>query len=120
MRPNVAGNLNNADASIDEAGIAIPISQVGYISAQIITTGLSTGSLQLQVSNDPSNGLAADANGNLIPTNWSNLGSAVSMSAASVSLIGVTQVCFKWLRAVWTHTNGSDGTVTANINTQAF
>ena len=118
MRINVTQNLSAADASQNETGVAIPINQVFSISAQVIVTGSSTGSLQLQVSNDPQQGLQVDSKGNFIPNNWSNLGSAVTVTTAGVQLVPQTQVCYSWLRAVWTKNNGSAGTITVNIASQ--
>lgn len=120
MRSNSSAYLSAMDASINEASLAIPIQQVFSISAQVIVTGSSTGSLQLQVSNDTADLCTTDSKGNLVPVNWSNLGTAVIVTTAGVTLIGQTYVCNQFMRAVWTHNNGSAGTLTVQVNTQAY
>ena len=120
MRSNVSSNLSAADASVNQAGSAIPIQQVYAVSAQIVTTGTSTGSLQLQVSNDLASACTTDSNGNLVPANWANLGSAVTISAAGVLAVAKTDVCHQFLRAVYTKNNGASGLITVNLNTQGF
>lgn len=120
MRPNVNVNISAADASIDEVGSVIPAQQLIYCSAQCISTGSSTGSVQLQVSNDPVKTLSVDSSGNPIPVNWSNLGTAATVTAGSVTYIPATQVSAQFLRAIYTHNNGSAGTITVNINTQGY
>lgn len=120
MKPNSSPYLNSVDASINQASPAIPIQQVFSISAQVIVTGSSTGSLQFQVSNDTADLCTTDSKGNLVPTNWSNLGTAVTVGSAGITLIGQTYVCNQFMRAVWTHNNGSAGTLTVQVNTQAY
>lgn len=120
MRPNSSPYLNSLDASVNETSIAFPIQQIFSISAQIITTGSSTGSLQLEVSNDIASDCTTDPNGNFIPVNWSNLGTAITISSAGVLSIGQTYVCNQFMRAVYTKNNGSAGTITVKVNTQAY
>lgn len=120
MRSNVSANINALDASKDEAGVAIPIQQIYAVSAQIVSTGSSTGTVTIQVSNDPVNICTVDANGKFVPVNWSNLATAITVTAASITQLAKTDVCNQWLRAIYTHNNGSAGTITVNINTQGF
>lgn len=91
---------------------AIDLSQVFKLSAQIVAgTGTITGSLQLQVSNDIIPTFYAFAQAPIV--NWSNLGSAVALSASGVSLIAVQDVCYRSLRVVFT--DGSTGTGTSRL-----
>jgi hypothetical protein len=120
MRSNVSTNINAADASVNASGSIIDVNQVFMISAQCISTGSSTGSVQLQISNDLRANLATDANGYPIPVNWSSLGSPATVTAGSVTYIAATQVCGQFVRALYTKNNGSAGTITVNINTQAY
>lgn len=113
MRASTIVLLNAVDASKDEASAAVPASQLFYISAQVVSTGASTGTLKLQFSNDIVNPQAPNG---AAPTNWSDItGASVSVTAASVTAILKTEVCYAYIRAVYTHNNGSAGTVSANL-----
>lgn len=120
MRSNVNVNINVLDASVNENGSVIPAQQLVYCSAQCISTGSSTGTVQLQVSNDPVAKLSVDSKGNPIPVNWSSLGTAATITAGSVVYVAEQQICAQFLRAVYTKNNGSAGTITVNINTQGY
>jgi len=79
-----------------------------YCSAQITATGTEVGSLKLQASNDN-----LDAVPSSTPTNWSDIPSAtVAVSSAGAYLIPSTQICYQYVRLVYTHTSGS-GNITA-------
>lgn len=101
---------------------AVPIQQIFKISGQVITSAGAgiNGSLQLQVSNDQAP--AGNMGNAYVPTNWSNFGSAVTVNAAGVQLIAAVDVCFRWLRAVFTDSSGgtSAATITVNIEAQGF
>jgi hypothetical protein len=120
MRPNSVSTISAADASVNQAGPAVPAQNLLYVAAQCVSTGSATGSVQLQTSNDQPKSLPVDANGNAIPVNWSNFGTAAAITAASVIEIAVGQVCANYVRALYTKTNGSAGTITVNLNTQGF
>lgn len=120
MRSNTSKNISAADASVDATGSVIIANQVYMVSAQCIGTGSSTGSVQLQVSNDNMLDIPSDANGIPVPSHWSNLGTAATITAGGTLYIAATQVCGQYIRAVYTHTNGLAGTITVNINTQAY
>lgn len=107
--------INSIVTSANITSSAIDMSQIFKMSAQVIVgTGSSTGSLQLQVSNDHSTG--AQQFNNQTFTNWSNLGSAVSVSGSGSTLIAQQDMCYKALRAIYT--DGSSGTGTARITVQ--
>lgn len=96
----------------DITGSALDTNQILKISAQVIVgAGNSGGTLQLQVSDDaaPVGNLFSD---NTI-TNWSSLGSAVTVSAAGVSLIAQQDMCYRALRAVYTNTFANVSTIVA-------
>jgi hypothetical protein len=120
MRPNCAANLSAADASKDEPGLVVPAAFLLYASVQAVVTGTSTGTLNVQFSNDLSPGV--DSNGNPAPTNWSNIATVgtVSISGAGVYSIPVFQVGYQWLRLQFVHNNGASGTISANLNTIGF
>jgi len=88
---------------------AIDMSQIVKMSAQVVAgAGTVGGTLQLQVSNDYApNNLFSDG----IFTNWSNLGSAVTVTTAGSTLIAQQDMCYRALRAVWTDTAAGTQTV---------
>lgn len=121
MRPNSITTISAADASTDKSGGVIDATKLLYVSAQCISTGSSTGTVQLQFSNDQPKSAPVDpVTGLPVPTNWSNLGTAATITADSVTNVAPTQICANYLRAIYTHNNGSTGTITVNLNTQGF
>lgn len=118
MRPNLNTNINAGDASTDITGQTIDVAFAFYVSAQAKVTGTSTGTFKLQFSNDPVTGLSRDSAGNLIPVNWSDIPSAtVSVAGAGLYVIPKTDICYRWIRSFFTHSNAAAGTLTANVNT---
>lgn len=87
----------------------IPLRNVLSISVQLVVTGGGTpvGTFKLQYSNDqPVTGS---------PTNWSDIANATAaITDDGVFSIGKTDVCFEWMRLVWTRTSGV-GFVTARV-----
>ncbi len=83
-----------------------------YMSAQIAATGSAAGTLKIQVSNDEKPVLANDTAWQ--PTNWSDLsGASVSVSGAGAFLIPKTDLCYQYIRAVYT--NSGTGTISVVI-----
>jgi hypothetical protein len=116
----VVGNANITSATFD-------IRQIYRLSGQVVVgAGASTaGTLQLQYSNDPVSSVMGTLP--ISATNWSNLGTAVTVAGAAVQSIlfstqPFTDVGYAWLRAVYTDTSGGTGLgkVTVNLNTQGF
>lgn len=106
---DIAGNPVPTSAAIDASSIY-------SVSTQCVTVGSSpTGTLKLQCSNDKVN--AANLALDTVPTNWSDIPNAsVAVSAAGVTLIPKTDICYQWIRAIWTQTSGT-GTITVNLKT---
>ena len=78
---------------------AIPALNLFYCSVQIATTGSAGGTLVLQASNDDSEAA------NFTPTNWSNIpGATVSVTGAGAFLIPKTDLCYQWVRLIYTNT----------------
>ena len=90
------------------------MSKIYKFSAQIsVPSGTVTGSVQLQVSNDE---VTANYLSLQEPTNWSNLGSPVSLTTSGTSLITQQDSCYRSLRVVFTSSDGgASGLVTVNI-----
>lgn len=109
--------LAAADASVNQAGAALNTTNVFSISMQAVNTGSSTGALKLQFSNDivnPSIPAAA-------PTNWSDIsGATVTVDSAAVFAIPKTDLCYEWVRVVYTKNNGSAGTISVNVKTLGY
>lgn len=103
-----------ADASVDQASAAIASSQIFYISVQVVMTGTSSGTLKLQFSNDPCEGQQPTA----VPTHWSDITNATVTLTGTAGTFGIlkTDLSYRFIRAVYTHNNGSAGTVSATIN----
>lgn len=108
MRVNLTQNIAAADASKDEYGSVISCAQMAQCSAQAVVTGTSTGTLYLQVSNDP-------YVAGVTPANWSNLATSIAVSGAGVYLIPKTDLCYSAMRAYFAHTNAAAGTITVSI-----
>lgn len=88
---------------------AIDAENLFQVSAQIATTGgASAGTLKMQASNDdPTAGGAA-------PTNWNDVsGASVVVNAAGAFLIPKTEICYQYIRFVYTATGG--GTISVRV-----
>lgn len=119
MRPNTQVQMKALDASADKVGATIDANQVLTISAQAIVTGTSTGTLNIQASNDPPSGLA---NVEGVPTvvNWTNIATigTIAIAGAGTYLIPKFDVAYRWIRCSFVHNNGAAGTITVNVQTQ--
>ncbi|MFI5335604.1 MAG: hypothetical protein ACHQ5A_02390 [Opitutales bacterium] len=120
-------------APISVAGIAsisgtvIDGDSVKAISIVATFTGLSSGSsgtLQVQGSNDPPNGIPSGIPGNWTPTNWAPAANGTANVSASGTLaIEIPDTRFRWFRVVWTATVGSvptTGTLLVNVSTRSW
>lgn len=106
--------LKAADASQNQNSQVIDASQLFKGSAQAVVTGTAAGTLKVQVSND--NYIPAKAP----PTHWNDLsGSSVAIAGAGNYLIPQVDLCYQWLRLVFTNTSGT-GTITANFKGNGF
>jgi len=79
---------------------AIPAVNLFYCSAQASVVGAGSGTLKLQASNDDTNGES-----NTVPTNWSDIPLAtVSVTGAGAFLIPKIDLCYQYVRLVYTNT----------------
>jgi hypothetical protein len=116
MRNENVVNINAADASIDQNGTVVSGAQLFALSMQAVSTGTATGTVKIQFSNDVVNPTNVP-----VPTNWSDLTSqTVAIGAASTVFLVRFDVCYAWLRAVYTHSNGSPGTITVTLCRGSF
>lgn len=107
--------LNAADATLTLNSPAILCDQLFQISVQGVFSGNSAGAMKLQFSNDivnPRNPLAA-------PTHWNDVPSAtVSITTAGSYAIPKTEICYQFVRVVFTPSGSTPGTatVTCKVN----
>ena len=120
MRASNSAIINAVVATGTVNSTVLDATNVFCVSAQIVSSsGSNAGSLQLQFSNDLPSGLLTDSNGKLIPVNWSNLGSAATVTSGGLQNVQIPQSTYagyRWLRAVWTPSSGA-GTITVNAVT---
>ena len=97
-------NIIPVQAAASINGSAIFAANLFSCSVQLAATGSAAGTMKLQASNDESN-----ASG-FVPTNWSDIsGATVSVSGAGAFLIPKTDLCYQWVRVVYT--NSGTGTI---------
>jgi hypothetical protein len=111
MRPNNNLNISAADASVNQTGVILPAAFVVALSAQVLVTGTSTGTVTIQVSNDETN-----------PTHWTTIPTvgSVTTTGAGIFLIPKLDICYEWVRVSYTATNAASGTLTVNVHTYGF
>jgi|SRR6185312_5000575 len=95
---------------------AIPTQNVLSVSAQAVATGGTVaGTVKFQASND--NVVIGGGN---VPTNWTDIASAtVSVTGAGSFLIPKTEICYQWVRVVYTN-SGTGGTIAVMVKTIGF
>ena len=106
----------NGSASGSIVSESIPTDYMTQCSVIAVVAGATSpvGTVKLQASNDISNAFPI---GNYDPTNWVDVPLAeVSISANGIYVIPTTGLSYGFVRAVWTHTSGSGGTVMANVS----
>ncbi len=85
----------------NQASIAQWATDIIRASFQVVATGTPTGSIQAQASNDFAYGLPRNQ---FQPTNWSNIGSSVAVTAAGAYLIPEIECSYEYLRLIYTST----------------
>lgn len=109
---NAATNVTGNSAAVDSSAMTSISVQASF------TDAAAAGTLKLQCSNDhnPYGNLPGD----FTPTNWNDVPSgSVVVAAGATSLIPSTDVCYQWIRLVWTRTAGA-GTFTATIKSDGY
>ncbi len=112
--------INLAGGALNSA--AIDASNMYSISVQAITTtDPDSSTLKIQVSNDSPIGNKGFSSSVWTPTNWTDLPSAtVTMTTAGTALIPKTDLCYQFIRLVYTPANTPTGTLTAQIKVMAL
>lgn len=79
--------------------------------------GAAAGTVKLQASNDL--GPAANLQGGFVPSHWVDIpNTSQSVTSGGAVLVPYTQICYQWIRVVWTYSSGASSTITAEINAQ--
>lgn len=117
MNPNTNANIKSASAAVDQLGFVLNGSRVSALSAQAIVTGTSTGTLNIQASNDINP--VKDANANPDPVNWSNIATVgtVAIAGAGTYLIPKLDICYNYVRSQFVAGNAASGTISVNVQT---
>lgn len=101
--------LNGADASSNKNSVAVDCQNMSFAGVVVKMTGTAAGSVKIQVSNDEPTTSAG-------PSNWVDVsGATVSVSAAGTFIIPKLDICYQWIRLVYTFSSGT-GTVTASLH----
>jgi hypothetical protein len=92
-------NIIPLQAAASVTSAAIPALNLFYCSAQISTVGGGAGTLVIQASND-------DFVNGSPPVNWSPIpGATVTVTGPGAYLIPKTDLCYQWVRLVYTNTD---------------
>lgn len=120
MLPSNSALINAVAANANINSTIAWADKIVRASFQVSTTGTAAGSLQVQVSND----IAVGAYPNkFIPTNWGNLGSALSVTTGpAVFFISETEMSYEYIRVVYTDsTSGAaTGTITVRMKSMSL
>lgn len=106
----ILNNVNTASATSS----AVDVNQA--VSASFVPTMgdiTAAGTVKIQCSNDNP---PARYTGTFVPTNWADVPNATSTIALGVGpAIVIPNMCFSYIRAVYTRTSGGSSTVVINM-----
>lgn len=104
------------DGTASANGPWIAIQNVWQLSLQYASAGDTAGTIKLQFSNDYYGALTE-----IKPSTATDItGATVSVTAASSGGIPKTDVCYNWVRAVYTKSGGTSGAIRAIMKTNAY
>jgi len=113
--------MRNSQVKILSAGDTSSQTGSSYFTGQLVSASFApvfgdvtaAGTLKIQCSND----VPVGAPQSFIPTNWSDIPNATSTIVAGVGpAIVIPNMCFGWIRAVYTRASGGSSTVVVNMN----
>jgi len=79
----------------------------------VVSDSTAAGALVIQASNDVAQvGQTAQ---NFVPTNWAQVSSTTQAAGTQQVIVQLSNVSYRWVRAVWTHTTSGSGTVQVNM-----
>lgn len=104
-------NILPSQTAANVSSAAISAENLFQISAQIAAVGAgAAGTMKLQASNDVNENFVVQ----FVPTNWSDIPSAtIAVTAPGAFLIPKTEICYQWVRVVYTNTG--TGTISVVI-----
>lgn len=113
---NAQVQIMNAVDTASQTGAALDAGQVVSASfCPIFGDITAAGTVKIQCSND--NPAASGYRNTFIPTNWNDVPNAISVVALGVGpAIVIPNMCFSYVRAVYTRTGGGSTTVIVNAN----
>jgi hypothetical protein len=105
--------LSAADTA-SQTGAAVFVGQICSASfCAVFGDTAAAGTLKIQCSND----LPVGDRYKFTPTNWSDVPNATSTIASGVGpAIVIGNMCFAYIRAVYTRTSGGSSTIVVNMN----
>jgi len=106
--------MNSPDTA-SQTSLAYDVGQA--VSASFVAAFGDTsvsGTIQIQASNDIPNARYLDT---FVPTNWANIPNASSTVTAGVAnAILIPNMCFSYVRVIFTHSSGGSSTILVNMN----
>lgn len=114
----VCTTILSANADATRTGAAWDTNQMVSASFQFATADLTAaGTVKIQMSNDNPAPSGNSINNQFIPTNWSDIPNATSTIVAGVGPgIVIPNMCFRYVRAVFTRTGGAAANVKVLAN----
>ena len=115
MRNETVIILSASDAS-SQSGMQVDTNQILCASFQaVFGDATAVGTVKIQASNDIYN--SGYTPGSFAVTNWSDIPSAsATITAGGIALIPKTDLCYRWIRAVYTSSSGGSSTVNITMN----
>jgi hypothetical protein len=98
-------------------GQNVDAGQIVSASFQVVNgDATAVGTVKIQMSNDICT--FGNVAASFTPTNWTDIASASVAVASGVAAnpIVISQMCFRWIRAVYTRTSGGSTTIAVQIN----
>lgn len=111
---NAQIEILNADDSMSQTGSSFWVGQIIAASfCPVFGDVAAAGTLKIQCSND----IPVGAPAAFTPTNWNDVPNATSTIASGVGpAIVIAQMCFAYIRAVYTRSGGGSTTIVVNMN----
>lgn len=101
MRANNNILLNAVSPASNQVSVAQWSDNIVRASFQLVATGTAAGTIQIQGSNDQAVGAPANQ---FQPTNWSNVGSAVTVTGIGAYLVPEIEMSYEYLRLSYVST----------------
>jgi len=115
---NVNCTILSATDTTSHNGAAVDSNQLVSASFQAVFGDASAaGTVLIQASNDEYNARYNFPSGTFTPTNWTAVPNATAtVTGGASALITIAQMCYRWIRVVYTSASGGSTTITVNMN----